>query len=180
MRPYLWNRTRKPRLVPCFRSRKARCPRLAGGGTLAAARVLARCVLTLGCPVLRVHCSFGLARHIGQRTDRMCRSVRCSMATFPLFDAARRINGQLCSVGSSRRRRGTESGIDGDCDLKHPRLAVTSMPLFAEHSQNRIVPARISFHSLADKGASLGTGGSLVPDWSFASRLWAGFTFNTK
>src|ERR1700683_5282381 len=106
IRPYLWNRTRRLRLVPPFWICQVRCPRFSGGGTLAAANVLARCVLTHGCPVLRVHCSFGRARHVGQRTDKICRSVNFEVFTFPLFDSARSIDGQLCSVGSSQCQRG--------------------------------------------------------------------------
>ena len=54
-----------------FRTRIVACIKFSGRETLAAACSRARCVFAEGCPVVRVHCSFGLARHIGQRTDKM-------------------------------------------------------------------------------------------------------------
>jgi hypothetical protein len=42
--------------------------------TLAAAKSLLRWVLVDRCPVLNVHFSFGLAPHMGQRTDKICRT----------------------------------------------------------------------------------------------------------
>lgn len=42
-----------------------------GGPALAAARPRSRCVFCEGCPVVRVHLSFGFAPHTGQRTDNV-------------------------------------------------------------------------------------------------------------
>lgn len=98
--PYLcWKRRR---LVSFFRTRTAAWPKLSWPATLAAAR-RARCVLADGCPVLSVHFSFGFARHIGQRTDNICRNVRSSGFTRTLFSIAHVRNGQSCSLGVSIR-----------------------------------------------------------------------------
>jgi len=87
--PYLcWKRTR--------RIRRAVWPKFSGRATLAAAR-RARWVLADGCPVLRVHFSFGFARHVGQRTDNICRNVRSSGFTRTLFNIAHLRDGQSCS-----------------------------------------------------------------------------------
>ncbi len=80
---YLWsNRIRRPRLVSARRDRRKVRPELSGRGALAAARPRSRCVLSDGCPVVRVHLSFGLALHTGHRTDiiRFCES--CPVSTF--------------------------------------------------------------------------------------------------
>jgi hypothetical protein len=91
---------KRRRLVNLFRIRTAPWPKLSWRATLAAAR-RARCVLADGCPVLRVHFSFGFARHIGQRTDNICRNVRSSGFIRTLFSIARVRNGQSCSLGVS-------------------------------------------------------------------------------
>jgi hypothetical protein len=64
---------------------------------LAAASARARCVLAEGCPVIWVHCSFGLARHMGQRTDNMCRRLSFAGSTLVLFNIADLRDGQSCS-----------------------------------------------------------------------------------
>ena len=66
-------------------------------GTLAAASPRARCVLADGCPVVRVQRSFGLARHIGQRTDNMWRWVSVPGSIPVLFNNANMKDGQSCS-----------------------------------------------------------------------------------
>ena len=53
-----------------------------------------------GCPVLRVHLSFGKARHMGQRTDKICLWVRVSGATPILFNIAELRDGQSCAQKS--------------------------------------------------------------------------------
>jgi hypothetical protein len=47
--------------------------------------------------VLKVQGSLGFARHIGQRTDNMCRGVSFEGSTLVLFDIADLRNGQSCS-----------------------------------------------------------------------------------
>jgi len=74
--------------VACDKVRKIDRTKFSGGGTLAAASARARWVLTHGCPVVSVHGCFGSARHIGQRTDMMCRSVSFPGSTFILFNIA--------------------------------------------------------------------------------------------
>ena len=64
---------------------------------MAAARPRARCVLADGCPVLIVQRSFGLARHMGQRTDNMCRRVSFPGSIPVLFNNANMKDGQSCS-----------------------------------------------------------------------------------
>ncbi len=98
LRFYLcWKRTRRLRLVIDFRIRTTAWPGLSGRATLAAARSRSRWVLVEGCPVLSVHFAFGLAPHIGQRTDNMCRNVRFSGFTPILFNIANLTDGQSCS-----------------------------------------------------------------------------------
>ena len=70
------NRTRKPRPIHVFIDRKAVNPEPSGRETLAAAKSRSRCVFCDGCPVLSLHLSFGLAAHIGQRTDNICPRLR--------------------------------------------------------------------------------------------------------
>jgi hypothetical protein len=79
---------------------------------LAAARLRARCVLAEGCPVLRVHRSFGFARHMGQRTDNMCRNVSFSGSTLILFNTAKAEDGQFCSPRFNRPQNGKLPGND--------------------------------------------------------------------
>jgi hypothetical protein len=43
--------------------------------------------------------SFGLARHMGQRTDNMCRGVSFATSTLVLFNIADVRDGQYCSLG---------------------------------------------------------------------------------
>ena len=64
---------------------------------MAAASPRARCVLADGCPVVRVQRSFGLARHIGQRTDNMWRWVSFPGSISVLFNNANMKDGQSCS-----------------------------------------------------------------------------------
>src|SRR6266852_4783789 len=98
LRFYLcWKRTRRLRLVIDFRIRTTAWPGLSGRATLAAERSRSRWVLVEGCPVLSVHFAFGLAPHIGQRTDNMCRNVRFSGFTPILFNIANLTDGQSCS-----------------------------------------------------------------------------------
>src|SRR4051812_7769370 len=56
--------------------RRAVRPEPSGRETLAAANSRSVCVFWEGCPVLSLHLSFGLAPHIGQRTDNICPKVR--------------------------------------------------------------------------------------------------------
>ena len=60
--------------MAAFKVRREATPKFAGGPALAAARLRSWCVFALGCPVVSVHGSFGLALHTGQRTDRICLS----------------------------------------------------------------------------------------------------------
>jgi hypothetical protein len=48
--------------------------KLSAGPAFAAATLRSLCVFTDGFPVLSVHLSLGLAPHIGQPTDKICRS----------------------------------------------------------------------------------------------------------
>src|ERR1022692_370638 len=99
MRLYLcWKSTRRPWLVIDFRHRTAARMEFSGGGTLAAASPRERCVLADGWPVLSVHRSLGLARHMGQRTDSMCRNVSSGFTSILLlFNIAALRDGQSCS-----------------------------------------------------------------------------------
>ena len=90
-------RARNPRLVAFFNIRRAARPEFSGRGALAAANSRARWVLVDGCPVLSVHCSFGLALHMGQRTDKIRRNVSFSGFTQVLFRIARWKDVQSCS-----------------------------------------------------------------------------------
>ena len=94
---------------------------------------------------------------------------------------ARPTDGQLCSFnfspGQETTRESVTSAISGD---RVSRFVWESRPLLVQHPQNRIVPARIFLHSLAENGACLGSGDGLLCDSRFASRFWAGFTLNTK
>ncbi len=101
-----WKRTRRPRLVADFRIRKAAWPELSGRETLAAANSRLRCVLFDGCPVLSVHFSFGLAPHIGQRTDNMCFNVSVSGFTAILFNIAGLKNGSILLFGIATNQNG--------------------------------------------------------------------------
>jgi hypothetical protein len=82
-----------------FRIRRAAWPEFSGRATLAAARSLSRWVLREGCPVLSLHFSFGLAPHIEQRTDNICRNVSFPGFTSTLFNIANLPDGQSCSLG---------------------------------------------------------------------------------
>ena len=75
------NRVRKPRFVSPRKKRRAARSALSGGGALAAARARSRCVLFEGCPVVRVHFSFGLALHAGHGTDNIRLCVSCPVCT---------------------------------------------------------------------------------------------------
>ena len=72
------NRTRKPRPIHAFRDRRAVRLTPSGRETLAAANSRSKWVFCDGCPVLSLHLSFGLAPHIGQRTDSICPKLRLS------------------------------------------------------------------------------------------------------
>src|ERR1700733_7587146 len=78
-------------------------PKLSGRGALAATADLDKCVFTHDCPVVKVHCSFGFARHVGQVTDKICRSVRAWVCTPPLSDMQNREDVQLCSFEARKR-----------------------------------------------------------------------------
>jgi len=84
------------RLVAAFRIRRAACPKFSWAPALAAATLRSLCVLAHGCPVLRVHFSFGLARHTGQRTDNICRNVSFLGLVLVLFNIITFENRQLC------------------------------------------------------------------------------------
>ena len=73
-------------------------PEFSGRETLAAASSRFRCVLMDGCPVLSVHFWFGLAPHMGQRTDNICLNVSFSGFTAILFSIASVRNGQSLST----------------------------------------------------------------------------------
>jgi hypothetical protein len=120
--------------------------KFSGRDTLPAATVRARWVLMHGCPVVSVHFSPGLARHIGQRTDNICRSESVAVFTLRLFDLDRPIDGELCSFDLFSWGSGTESGIDLDTGIQSD--------LRPESPQNRTVPVRMLRHSFVVKGAS--------------------------
>src|ERR1700722_4450436 len=80
--------------------RKAAWPEFSGRETLAAASPRVRRGLSGGCPVVSVHFSFGLALHIGQRTDNICFNVSFSGFTSLVFSIANLRNGQFCSFES--------------------------------------------------------------------------------
>ena len=48
--------------------------------------------------MLRVHLAFGLAPHMGQRTDNFCRSVSVPAFTPTLFDIGSLVDGQIYSL----------------------------------------------------------------------------------
>jgi hypothetical protein len=54
--------------------------------------------------VLRVHFSFGFARHMGQRTDKICRKVSVPGPASALFDIASSSDGQCCSSNAISKR----------------------------------------------------------------------------
>ena len=143
-------------------------PKLSGLGTLAAASVLARCVLTHGCPVVSVHGSFGFARHIGQRTDRICRSVSCSVFTTTIirqdaFDRWSIVLGWWFSASKNRlNRESIALRSQGDRVSRlvtniHPgvREVVFRTGLFLQKWRST---------SLTENGASLRSGDGLVCD----------------
>lgn len=74
---------------------------------MAAARSRSRWVLAEGCPVLAVHFSFGLAPHIGQRTDNIRFSVIFPGFAAMVFSMVGLRDGQSCSGAS----RDTTTGI---------------------------------------------------------------------
>jgi hypothetical protein len=123
-----------------FRNRAALRMEFSGGGTLAAASPRARCVLADGWPVLRVHCSFGLARHMGQRTDSMCRNVSSGF-TPVLFNIAILRDGQSCS----RQFNFTQNG---------KLLGTRTDEGFRTSGQNSMLPSRMLLHTPGEKGAS--------------------------
>jgi hypothetical protein len=84
--------------VTSLANRTAARPRLSGAAASAAASFRARCVLTHGCPVVRVHRSFGLARHIGQRTDKMRRKLSFSVVTFIILQRCQSENWSIVLV----------------------------------------------------------------------------------
>lgn len=136
MRLYLcWKRSRRPRL-DLFRICRTAWPAFSGRATLAAAEPRARCVLMDGCPVVSVHCSFGLARHVGQRTDNTCLNVS-SRFTAILFTAANLGDGQSCSFWICLN----QNGINGLVSAVLGKQISTFKP----QSQGRIRTAR--FHS---------------------------------
>jgi hypothetical protein len=92
---------RRPRLVIAFRIRKTASPELSGRAYLAAARSRSRWVLAEGCPVLAVHWAFGLAPHIGQRTDKICFKVSFPGFTTTVF---RMVGLRVWSILLSRPR----------------------------------------------------------------------------
>jgi hypothetical protein len=103
---------RKPRLSADFRIRRADSPEFSGRETLAAASSRLRCVLADGCPVLKVHFSFGLAPHMGQRTDNIWSSVSFSGFTAILFNIANRRDVRSCFWVFNQLRNGNLTGAD--------------------------------------------------------------------
>lgn len=91
------NRTRRPRLLSALRDRRKASPEFPGGGALAATRPRSRCVLSDGCPVVRVHLSFGLALHTGHRTDSSASVKDDLFPRFVVFIVAAFEDGQFCS-----------------------------------------------------------------------------------
>ena len=65
---------------------QSRLARALRAGNLGGSQFPLRCVLLDGCPVLSVHFSFGLAPHMGQRTDNICPNVSFSGFTPILFN----------------------------------------------------------------------------------------------
>ncbi len=102
-------RARNPRFVAFFRIRRAAWLEVSGRGALAAANSRARCVLVEGCPVLSVHGSFGLALHMGQRTDNIRRNVSFSVFIPPLFRIAGSKDVQSCLCGLEPAQNGYAS-----------------------------------------------------------------------
>ena len=100
--PYLcWKRTRSPRVMAVFKTRRAAWLEFSGPELLAANSSRSRCVLRDGCPVLSLHFSFGFAPHMGQRTDNICPNVSFPDFT-PLFISIANLrDDQSCSLGMS-------------------------------------------------------------------------------
>ena len=99
-----WKSTR--RLVIDLRIRTNAWLKFSGRAPLAAARSRSRWVLVEGCPVLSVHLAFGLAPHMGQRTDKICRSVSFPGFIPVLFDIANLTRDQSCSRNFTWLRNG--------------------------------------------------------------------------
>jgi hypothetical protein len=89
---------RRLRLIKLLRTRRTAWPEVSGRETLAAAISRSRCVLVDGCPVLSVHFCFGLAPHMGQRTDNICPNVSLPGFTPTLFNIANWRDGQSSSM----------------------------------------------------------------------------------
>jgi len=106
--PYLcWKRTRRPRLIAAFRTRRAAWPEFSGREILKADNSRSRCVLVDGCPVLSVHFFFGLAPHMGQRTDNICPNVSFAGFRPILFNIA---HGQSWSLEISTTSKRESNG----------------------------------------------------------------------
>jgi hypothetical protein len=106
--PYLcWKRTRRPRLIAAFRTRRAAWPEFSGREVLKADNSRSRCVLVDGCPVLSVHFFFGLAPQMGQRTDNICPNVSFAGFRPILFNIA---HGQSWSLEISTTSKRESNG----------------------------------------------------------------------
>jgi hypothetical protein len=71
---------------------------------LAAARLRSRWVLSDGCPVVKVHFSFGFALQTGHGTDKIRLCVSGLVCTFLVFSIVNPRNGQFCSLGERMQR----------------------------------------------------------------------------
>jgi len=102
--------------VTAFRIRRADWPEFSGRETWAAASSRSACVLMDGCPVLSVHFSFGLAPHLGQRTDNIRPNVSFSLFTPTLFSINNWIDGQFCSLDFDCPKAGNQMGLIRACN----------------------------------------------------------------
>src|SRR5579863_9638795 len=107
-----WKRARRPRAVISFTMRRPDWPKFWGGGSLAAASSRSAWVLIDGCPVLSVHFSFVLARHLGQGTDKIRFNVSFSGCTPLLFSINNCSDGQFCSFRLQCPKLKTKVGQD--------------------------------------------------------------------
>src|ERR1700733_11749218 len=116
-------------------------PRFSGRETLAAAKVRARCVLTDGCPVVSVHFSPGIARHIGHRTDNICRRVSLSVSTFSTIHHRQVDRWSIVLFMFVLMLYRTESGIDGAAGISRfdrvSSVDATPMPTFSSSKLER-------------------------------------------
>jgi len=68
--------------------------------------------------VLSVHFCFGLAPHLGQRTDNIRPNVSFSLFTPILFSINNWIDGQFCSLDFNCPKAGTQNGTDQGVQMR--------------------------------------------------------------